>query len=424
MWKGGEFNKMAKKLFSSIVAVMVVFAAVAPSAYAETSVGNVGNGVDTNNTTSVNQSNNTTVSQNNAATVTNNISVKTNTGGNTASRNTGGDVVVDTGSAGATVSIENVANRNSASVDSCCQGLGDVTVLNNGNGDSSDNEAKITSENNTGLFQNNAALFNNEVDVKANTGKNNTSSNTGGDVFVGTGNALVGTAISNSANENRAVVGRAGGAAGAADVLIGNSGNGVDSDNTAKGLFSNNTTALQNNTAVISNYVGAETNTGYNKAGRNTGGDVVVDTGASQIVALLDTRANFNAASLDNCGCVGLGDVTVKNVGNGDSADSYTKFNRENNTEAFQNNASDILNMGEFYDNTGKNNASSNTGVYGYYSDPAVYTGNAVVDVSAETAANENLLNNGSVAMPTAPVTGGNTNGNAWWMMWGYNWML
>lgn len=416
---------MTKKLFSSIVAVFVVLASVAPgAAFAETTVGNSGNGVDSTNTTSVNQSTNTTVSQNNAATVTNNISVKSNTGGNDANRNTGGDVKVDTGSAGATVSIENVANRNAATLDSCCQGLGDVKVLNQGNGDSSDNKAKVTSENNTGLFQNNAAVFNNDVNVKSNTGKNDANSNTGGDVTVYTGDALVGTAISNSANENRAMVGRRAGSAGAGDVTIGNSGNGVDSYNKATGVFENTTTALQNNTALISNLVSTETNTGKNNANRNTGGEVMIDTGRSTVVALLDTRANFNAASLDNCGCVGLGDVTVKNVGNGDSAYSTTKLDRSNTTEAFQNNASDILNMGEFYDNTGKNHASSNTGAHGYNSDPAIYTGNAVVDVSAETAANENLLNNGSVAMPTAPTTGGNTNGNSWWMMWGWNWML
>ena len=414
---------MAKKLFSSLVAVAIAFAAVAPAAYAQTTVGNLGNGVDSNNSTSVTENTNTAVGQQNYATVTNNITVRTNTGRNTASRNTGGDVTVDTGNTGATVSIENVANRNVASIDNCCERIGDVTVTNQGNGDSTNNNATVRSTNNTSLNQVNHAEIDNIVNTRANTGRNNASRNTGGETSVSTGNALVGTAISNTANENRALVGPSGNT-GAGDATVTNSGNGINSRNTASALFTNNTSVSQSNSAYITNRVTANTNTGRNNAGRNTGGDVVIDTGASTVLALLDTRANFNAASLDNCGCVGLGGATVKNVGNGDSARSTTSLSRTNNTEALQGNWSGIYNSGEFTDNTGDNRASRNTSAYGYYSDPAVYTGDSVVDVAAETAANENLLNNGSVVMPTFPTTGGNTNGNAWWMMWGYNWML
>lgn len=412
---------MIKKLFSSIVALALVLSAAAPAAYAETQVGNVGNGVDSSNTTSVNQSNTTTVSQSNNSVINNNISVKSNTGGNDANRNTGGEVAVSTGDSTTTVVLENVANRNVAQVDTCCLANGDVTVLNEGNGDSSSNKAYANAENSTGLFQNNNAYFNNNVDVTSNTGKNDANRNTGGDVYVGTGASDVGVGISNTANENRALLGGGSNAGNGGDLTLVNRGNGVDTYNKVSANFSNSTLALQNNNAAINNNLDIYTNTGYNDANRNTGGEVLVDTGASSVTALLDNRANFNAASLDNCGCVGFGeDTKVVNSGNGDSAYSKAYLNRDNASEVFQANNSAINNYGSIYDNTGKNDANSNTGVYGEYSDPAVWSGNSDVTVSAESVANENLLNNGSVAMPSAPTTGGNTSGNGnWWGMWG-----
>lgn len=414
---------MAKKLFSSIVALTLVLSAAGPAfatTGSDTQVGNVGNGVDSTNTTSVNQSNTTTVSQSNNATINNNISVKSNTGGNDANRNTGGDVAIDTGDSKTTVVVENVANRNAAQVDTCCQANGDVTVLNEGNGDSSYNKAKVNAENSTGLFQNNNAAFNNNVAVTSNTGKNDANRNTGGDVFVGTGTSDVGVGISNTANENRALLG-GGGAGHAGDLTLANRGNGVDTYNKVSANFTNSTLALQGNNAAINNSLDIYTNTGKNDANRNTGGDVVVDTGASDVTALLDNRANFNAASLDNCGCVGFGgDTKVVNVGNGDSASSKAYLTRDNLSEVFQNNNSAINNYGSIYDNTGKNDANRNTGAYGEYSDPAVYTGDSDVTVSAESTANENLLNSGAVSFPNPPTTGGNTSGNGnWWSMWG-----
>jgi hypothetical protein len=412
---------MTKRLFSAIVAFALVAASVAP-AYAETQVGNVGNGVDSSNTTSVNQTNSTTLTQQNSANITNNITVKSNSGGNSADRNTGGDITVDTGKAQTSVAIENVANRNAAQLDTCCQGLGDVSVLNGHNGDSSKNKASLNQENNTALFQVNNAYVQNSVNATANSGKNSADRNTGGDVLVQTGDALVGPIlVSNAVNENRANLGSRHGTRGAGDITIGNSGNGVDSYNKASANVANNTLALQSNDAYVGNHITAKANSGRNSADRNTGGSVVVDTGVSAIAAVLDTRANFNAASLDNCGCVGLGDVVVKNVGNGDSAKSKTYFNRENATEAFQTNLSAIANYGDFYNNSGKNSVDRNTGATGY-SDPAIYTGNSVADVSVETAANENLLNSGIVAMPHSPVTGGNTNTNGWAWFYGWSW--
>jgi hypothetical protein len=413
---------MIRKTFASLAVIALILANTA-TASAATTVANTGNGVDSRNDSTVSSQNNTVVSQDNVSSITNSISVSSNTGDNDANRNTNGNVHIDTGDAATSVAIQNVANSNMAQVDACCDAGADVTVANEGNGDSSDNDAHLDKINNTALFQTNDAAVDNAVEVDANTGNNDANSNTGGDVAVSTGDALVGPLlIGNSLNSNQAALGSQAGHGNGGAVTLANIGNGVDTNNDTTAYFEDNTAALQNNSAWVGNYVGVTTNTGDNDANRNTNGDVYIDTGKSAVAAILDTRANFNAASLDNCGCVQVDDVLVKNYGNGDSADSDAHLDRVNSTEAFQNNWSDIVNYGEIEDNTGNNEASSNTGAVDGYSDPAIYTGHALVEVVAESAANENLLNSGNVAMPTPPSSNSGMNSNGWWMWYGYGW--
>lgn len=415
---------MKKVLVSyTTVACMLVSAFAPVATFAET-VGNVGNGVDSNSSATVNSNNSTTVSQSNAASVTNTVSVKSNTGNNSANRNTGGEVKVDTGDASAKVGITNVANSNVANVAGCCTNGGSSSVLNSGNGDSSDNTAKLNKNNSTALSQNNVAEIANFVSVDSNTGKNEANRNTGGDVSVKTGNSDVNPiVIKNQANQNSAVVGSPmGSAAHAGDLTIGNVGNGVESDNDATANLNNSSVAYQSNAASVLNWVDVKSNTGKNDANRNTGGEVMVDTGDSAVAVGLDTKVNSNAAWLDNCGCVGVGDLTVKNLGNGDSTDNHSTVNKTNTTAAYQANASEVANFGYFDSNSGNNEANRNTGsVYGW-SDPSVDTGVAYAEVGASTTANSNVLNNGYVGVTPPPVSAGNLgNGGYWWnygMMW------
>lgn len=398
----------------------MLVSAIAPVASFAETVGNVGNGVDSNSSATVNSNNSTTVSQSNAASVTNTVSVKSNTGGNTANRNTGGEVKVDTGDASAKVGITNVANSNVANVAGCCTNGGSSSVLNSGNGDSSDNTAKLNKNNSTALSQNNVADIANFVSVDSNTGKNEANRNTGGDVSVKTGNSDVNPIIiKNQANQNSAVVGSPmGSAVGAGDLTIGNAGNGVESRNDATANLNNSSAAYQTNVASVLNWVDVTSNTGKNDANRNTGGEVMVDTGDSAVAVGLDTKVNSNAAWLDNCGCVGVGDLVVKNLGNGDSTYNDATVNKNNTTAAAQENLSEVANFGYFDTNTGENDANRNTGaVYGY-SDPAVYTGGADAVLSSSTAANNNVLNNGFVTMTPAPTPVGS--GNGYWWNWGY----
>lgn len=408
-----------KQIFVAFTVAALIVSAAAPLAYAETLV-NSGNGVDSSNNATVNQTNTTSVSQTNAASINNNLSVSSNTGGNEASRNTGGDSAVVTGGSGVAVSIENVANQNVATVNNCCASLGNTSITNQGNGDSTDNTAVVNNVNTTALSQTNVADIANVVAVDSSTGHNKANSNTGGDTYIKTGASIVSPiVIDNRANANYATVGSpVGSAVAGAGVTVANGGNGVNSDNVAVANLTSSQLATQFNDANVLNYVTIASDTGHNYAKYNTGGDVEIMTGGSAIGVDLGTNVNTNAAWLDNCGCVGLGGSVVKNLGNGDSSDSDAVLNKYNTSVAAQANLSDVNNVGYFDSNTGYNKASSNTGSVYAWSDPYIQTGVGVTNVAASTAANQNMLNSGSVAMPMPTVGSGN---GSWWYAMGYN---
>ena len=71
-----------------------------------------GNGAGSNNSANVNQNNQTNVNQNNSANVSNNVDANCNTGGNSASGNTGAGTGVTTGNCEAAVNITNQLNTN------------------------------------------------------------------------------------------------------------------------------------------------------------------------------------------------------------------------------------------------------------------------------------------------------------------------
>jgi hypothetical protein len=79
-----------------------------------------------------------------------------------------------------------------------------------GNGSRSNNDVSVTQEYRTTIDQRNNADFNNTVRVNSNTGNNRASGNTGGDVFLGTGDANTSVHISNRANMNHVRIGGSG----------------------------------------------------------------------------------------------------------------------------------------------------------------------------------------------------------------------
>src|SRR3990167_4450022 len=75
-----------------------------------------GNAAGSNSNVNVNESNQTNINQNNQANVSNNVDVNCDTGGNSASGNTGAGTGISTGDCSSIVNITNQLNKNIANV--------------------------------------------------------------------------------------------------------------------------------------------------------------------------------------------------------------------------------------------------------------------------------------------------------------------
>ncbi len=205
---------MTKYIITSLALVGVVAAvgAISSSATVFGGVGNSGNGDKSVNTVLNTNTNKVKVNQFNSAFQMNNVGNDVNSGGNTASKNTGAvggfsDPSINTSSAKAGVGIANTANHNAAAVANCGCDNGVVSAGNTGNGNKSVNTVVVTNTDKTKVNQTNVAVQVNNVSNNVNSGNNKANSNTGGDVNINTGNAESSTVINNSANSNEAVVG-------------------------------------------------------------------------------------------------------------------------------------------------------------------------------------------------------------------------
>jgi hypothetical protein len=331
--------------------------------------------------------------QSNSAVVTNNVSSNSSTGGNSASDNTGGDVLVKTGDATSDVTVANTLNSNTAKVDCCDQG--DITAKISDNGSYSDNKIEVDTSkrrdnNETQVFQDNTAAVSNNVDSSAKTGDNSAKRNTGGDVTVSTGDATATVDVSTTANANMAQVGGGQEANGnALSAII--TGNGSKSDNSVELDLNHKTSIVQDNLAEISNNVDAEAKTGKNDAKDNTSGEVAILTGNAKADVTVDNLVNFNAAEID-CGC--LLDAEAKISGNGYDSENEIKAKLGEDRSVFQGGREGSGNLAALSNNvaadakTGKNEAKFNTGET---TDPVVSTGDAESLNSVENAGNVNV---------------------------------
>lgn len=408
--------KKVATVFASFALAINLFA---PSAFAasELVLETTGNGADSNNTTIVSSNNETAVVQTNSASINNSISASSNTGGNKANRNTGGDVTVDTGNSKTLVSVENSANTNTADVANCSTcGMG-AEVKVSGNGVDSKNLVDLKLSDQTQVVQANSGSIVNSVSAGSSSGDNNADRNTGGDVEVTTGHALTHVDLATQANSNWARVGGRGSHTGG-DVTLTIMGNGADSDNDILLGLDRDVILQQYNAASVANLVEAYSETGNNRANRNTGGEVLIDTGNAHTGVAVDNAANFNWADVD-CDC--LSDVTGKISGNGVDSKNLLKAYVDDTLNVFQDNSCGesrytlwdnygcgIENGIHGASNTGDNASKSNTGYVG--SDPAIFTGDSETLVGVENAGNSNVF--GATSMPTMPSVGTGININ------------
>jgi len=262
--------------------------------------------------------------------------------------------------------------------------LADTSLDVTGNGSFSDNAVNVSSNNNTTVSQNNNANVRNNVSTNIDTGHNQASDNTGGDVFVSSGNAASNVDIQNSLNSNKAIV-NGGNTSGDTSVLVG--GNGSRSDNTVNLNNGGNTRLAQNNTANVTNNVSTRENTGFNTANENTGGNTTVWSGDAHSGVFLDTRANANIAEVSG-GNGGNGETDVWIKGNGAFSDNTANINNGGSTRVRQNNSAYVTNNVENKLTTGFNRANDNTG-----GDTTVQSGNAHSLVGIDNMLNFNAAN-------------------------------
>lgn len=397
-----------KRQITGVVATgLLVASLLSPAAsLADTNLTETGNGAFSQNGVTVSQQNNTTVVQNNDANVTTHVDASSNTGGNTSSLNTGGNVLVKTGDAGTGVTVTNDLNKNTAAVSGCNCLPTDTTVKLDGNGAYSSNGVTLNQDSTNGVYQDNNAHVDNNIDAKAKTGANTASLNTGGDTQIITGAATSITDVTTHANANAAMIGGNGAGAGnggSLSAII--SGNGAFSLNGVELDMSKNNLIAQDNYAHIYNNVDAAAKTGENDTTLNTGGNVLIHTGAAQSVANVDNRVNFNWADVD-CGC--LTDVTAKIAGNGVYSDNGLSALLGGDTQVFQgqegngNNAY-LMNYVDAHSKTGLNDSELNVGpVVG---DPNwTITGDATTLTGVNNAGNVNVF--GSMMPLTWPNMG------------------
>jgi len=401
-------QKTLYKAGTAIATAALLLGSISPFALAGVDVEISGNGASSNNDANVSVSNSTGVVQSNTADIQNNVSVMANSGGNDANYNTGGDVSVTTGNASSDITVNNTANSNAASVNGCCPGSVEVKV--SGNGYDSDNTANVGVVTSATVVQRNSANVENDVHSFLNTGWNDANWNTGGNVEIGTGNAKGDVDLSTKVNKNVAEI--SGNGSGALEVLI--SGNGAKTDNDAKVTVTSASQIEQTNFADILNDVLMFANSGKNDANWNTGGNVEIGTGNAEADVDVENLANFNAAEIDDCGCIVSGSVKVKD--NGYDSDNTANVVLASLNWAIQKNN---LDCGDGMDacasvfvksDTGKNDANYNT----EGGEPEVSTGSAGGDVEINNTANQNVVGDvdlGDIVIPPFDFDGGSLSG-------------
>lgn len=200
--KGGEnMNTLLKKATVGIATGALLAISAVPSAFASTGVGVNGNGAFSSNDVNVSNSCSTSVSQVNDTNIANNIRNLAYTGGNSASFNTGGSVVVYTGAAASHVDVANAAGTNALSgAQSCSNGSTGVGV--SGNGAFSDTNVDVSNWSREQWKQYNETVFLNNIYNSMSTGNNAANFNTGSDVVIYTGSAQSHTMLQNQAGAN------------------------------------------------------------------------------------------------------------------------------------------------------------------------------------------------------------------------------
>lgn len=196
-------NKLILKTATGIAAVGLLFATMAPAAFADVEIS--GNGSGSSNGVSLTVSNLCKVKQSSNTTAVTTVTSSASTGGNTASSNTGGSVTIDTGDATSTVETT-VTGGSNVAVDPCCgcEPAAAPDVLISGNGENTSNGVTLAVEAKKVVKQKSNTTAVTTVTSRAKTGKNKAKYNTGegANVAITTGGATssVTTSVTGGSN--------------------------------------------------------------------------------------------------------------------------------------------------------------------------------------------------------------------------------
>jgi len=162
-------------------------------------------------------------------------------------------------------------------------------------------------------------------------------------------------------------------------------GNGSNTENEIEVEIEQTKLVEQSNSTDISNKFDIDLGTGDNEAEDNTGGDVSIKTGDTDIIIDVENAANKNVANLSSCGtCAGETGVTIS--GNGTDSENEVELELETSVWAVQDNHADVDNDIEIDAETGDNDAEDNTN-----GDVSIKTGSIGMDIDISTLANENI---------------------------------
>lgn len=197
-------------------------------------VKNIGNGSGSTNSGTIAQTTNDESFQTNNAAIDSTLILDADSGGNSTSKNTGGNTNIETGNTSVTAQVVNVANANldnanwwlvlvneagnwvgqifgadpnsnyagAPGTEFSVNDAGEISVANIGNGSDSTNTGTVNQTSNTTTVQNNDAVITNTLNLSANTGGNKANKNTGGNESIKTGDATIIANVVNFVNNN------------------------------------------------------------------------------------------------------------------------------------------------------------------------------------------------------------------------------
>lgn len=252
-----------------------------------------GNGEGSSNSISFQVENNNQVDQTNTADIKNEVQAEAETGSNEANDNTG-EVEIETGDVTQEVVIINSGNNSTVQI-GCCEEEDPSTAATQNNGASSDNSIDVSDNSSTAVNIVNELSIQNNVDISANTGDNEALGNEG-DVTIKTGEINLLAVILNK-NLNTADVSVSDPAKNFNLFLKKNgagSTNSISEDNKTENEYS-----VFNN-LYLNNDIKNHSNTGNNKANKNSG-QVFISTGDIFLDIILKNKDINTSKIADVC---------------------------------------------------------------------------------------------------------------------------